>query len=261
VIDPDAALIDRAGRETGDRLILSAAAEARAAAGTLTRLASGTRTAAARSGAWLAQAREAVGYRPQAWTSLRSRGEGRIHPVEMCRAIQPHLDASPDAVLVCDGGEIGQWAQAALKPARRVINGVAGAIGAAIPFALAARRLEANAPVMAVMGDGTFGFHMAEFDTAVRHDLPFVAVVGNDARWNAEYQIQVREYGKQRAHGCELEPARYDLVVEALGGHGEFVTRATDLPTALKRALASAKPACVNVMIEGAPAPNLRRGG
>jgi acetolactate synthase-1/2/3 large subunit len=110
------------------------------------------------------------------------------------------------------------------------------------------------------MGDGTFGFHMAEFDTAVRYRLPFVAVVGNDATWNAEYQIQLREYGADRVHGCELLPARYDLVVAALGGHGEYVTRTQELGPALERAIASGKPACVNVMIERVPAPILRRG-
>ena len=67
---------------------------------------------------------------------------------------------------------------------------------------------------------------MAEFETAVRRDLPFVAVLGNDARWNAESQIQLRDYGPNRMHGCELLPARYDLVVAALGGHGELVERA-----------------------------------
>ena len=112
------------------------------------------------------------------------------------------------------------------RPARRIINGVAGSIGAAIPFAIAARLAEPTAPVIAVMGDGTFGFHMAEFDTAVRYSLPFVAVVGNDATWNAEYQIQLREYGAGRTHGCELLPTRYDLVAAALGGHGELVTHA-----------------------------------
>ena len=109
------------------------------------------------------------------------------------------------------------------------------------------------------MGDGTFGFHMAEFDTAVRCGLPFVAVVGNDATWNAEHQIQLREYGAGRAHGCELLPSRYDLVVQALGGHGELVTRAAELEPALERALASGKPACVNVMIERVAAPVIRR--
>ena len=146
-----------------------------------------------------------------------------------------------------------------LAPARRVINGPAGSIGSSIPMAIAARAAAPHSPVIAVMGDGTFGFHMAEFDTAVRCNLPFVAVVGNDATWNAEHQIQLRDYGPNRTHGCELLPSRYDLVVQALGGHGELVTGAADLPAALDRAIASGKPACINVMIERVPAPVIRR--
>ncbi len=116
------------------------------------------------------------------------------------------LDSHSDSVLICDGGEIGQWASACLDAPHRVINGVAGAIGAGLPYALAARCAVPDAPVVAVMGDGTVGFHIAEFDTAVRYGLPFVAVVGNDARWNAEYQIQLRDYGADRLVGCELQP-------------------------------------------------------
>jgi acetolactate synthase-1/2/3 large subunit len=108
------------------------------------------------------------------------------------------------------------------------------------------------------MGDGTFGFHPAEIDTAVRYGLPFLLVVGNDARWNAEYQIQLRSYGPERAVGCELLPTRYDQVCTAFGGHGETVTDAGELLAAARRALASGKPACLNVMIEGLPAPNIR---
>jgi acetolactate synthase-1/2/3 large subunit len=190
---------------------------------------------------------------------LASKESGKLHPVELCRALAPIFAAHPDAVLVCDGGEIGQWPQAVLSPRRRIINGPAGSIGASIPFAIAARAADPAATVIAVMGDGTFGFHMAEFDTAVRCNLPFVAVVGNDATWNAEHQIQLREYGPQRTHGCNLLPSRYDLVATALGGHGELVTSAADLGPALQRALASGKPACVNVMIERVPAPVIRR--
>jgi len=109
------------------------------------------------------------------------------------------------------------------------------------------------------MGDGTFGFHMAEFDTAVRHRLPFVAVVGNDACWNAEHQIQLREYGPERAHACTLLPTRYDRVAEALGGYGELVTTTEEMAPALERALAAGGPACLNVMIEGLAAPVVRR--
>jgi acetolactate synthase-1/2/3 large subunit len=86
-----------------------------------------------------------------------------------------------------------------------------------------------------------------------------VAIVGNDARWNAEYQIQVREYGEARAKGCELLPTRYDQVAVAFGGYGEHVTSPEELLPAVQRAMASARPAVINVTIEGAPAPVVRR--
>ena len=73
-------------------------------------------------------------------------------------------------------------------------------------------------------------------------------------------QIQIRDYGENRAHGCELLPTRYDQMVAAIGGHGEFVTKAEELPGAIQRAYDSGKPACVNVMIQSVAAPIVRRG-
>jgi len=83
-------------------------------------------------------------------------------------------------------------------------------------------------------------------------------VVGNDARWNAEYQIQLRDYGRDRLVGCELRPTRYDQVAIAFGGHGENAASAGEVLAAAKRALASGKPAVLNVAIEGAPAPTFK---
>lgn len=204
--------------------------------------------------AWRDEVRAAIAHRPPAWEAATG-GDGRLHPVQALRPLQAILDSHPDSVLVCDGGEFGQWAQACLSAPHRVINGVAGSIGAGLPFAVAARCASPEAPVIAFMGDGTFGFHPAEIDTAVRYRLPFVAVVGNDARWNAEYQIQLRSYGPDRLVGCELLPTRYDQVAAAFGGHGELVTGAGELVPAVRRAIASRLPAVVNVMIEGLPAP------
>lgn len=258
VVEPDAALLARAAGGLGDRLAVAAlagAAEAVAALG-----ADASPLVPHRNAAWAARLAGAIAFRPPAWDGLAGTPQGPIHPATLCHALRPWL-SGPDAVLVSDGGEIGQWAQAMLAAPARIINGVAGAIGPAIPFAMAARCARPEARILAVMGDGTFGFHMAEFDTAHRHGLPFVAVVGNDARWNAEHQIQLREYGANRAHGCELAPGtRYDLVAAALGAHGEFVTRAEELVPALERAFASGKPACVNVVIEGQAAPAIRMG-
>jgi len=207
-----------------------------------------------RNNEWLEEVHAALRYRPPEWRAVQSKPEGPIHPVTLCRAVQPLLD-EPGAVLVSDGGEFGQWAQACLSAPRRLINGPAGSIGSALPFAAAAKLAHPGAPVVAMLGDGTAGFHLSEFDTAVRHGLGYLAVIGNDATWNAEYQIQLRAYGSERARGCELLPTRYGAVAQALGAHGEDVVRPGELQAALQRAGASGKPACVNVMIERLAAP------
>ncbi|MGZ8300033.1 MAG: thiamine pyrophosphate-binding protein [Rhodoplanes sp.] len=256
-IDPEAALVERAVKEMDGRLVLGSIADVRAAAETLIARAA---TMKPRDGGWLKEARAALDNRPAAWASIVSQTPGRLHPAQVFRALRPYVERNPDTVLICDGGEFAQWGQSMLPVRRRMINGVAGSIGASLSFANAARLVEPSAPIFVVLGDGTIGFHLSEFETAVRRKLPFVAVLGNDALWNAESQIQLREYGRDRMHGCELTPARYDLAVAALGGHGEFVERAEDLPGAIERALGCGKPACINVMIESIAAPVIRAG-
>lgn len=252
-IDAESAEIERTRKALGERLQVTALADAFSSLLALTEAASTGAPAA-----WLAEVRSAIAYRPPAWDSAQSDLPGKLHPVQMLRPLQALLDSHPDSVLVCDGGEIGQWAMACLSAPHRVNNGVAGSIGSGLPYALAARCAQPQAPVVAVMGDGTVGFHIAEYDTAMRYGLPFVSVVGNDARWNAEYQIQLRDYGPDRLVGCELRPMRYDAVTQAFGGHGELVTEPKEMAAAAQRAQASGLPACLNVMIEGVPAPQIK---
>ena len=254
-VDPDGAMVERAKKETGERLLAGCVADTASAGETL--LARAAKTSKPKPD-WLKEARAALDNRPAEWGSIVSQTAGRLHPTEVFRALRPFVERDPDTVLICDGGEFAQWGQSMLPVRRRLVNGVTGSIGSALSFALAARLIEPRAPVFTVLGDGTIGFHISEFETAVRRGLPFVAVLGNDARWNAESEIQRRDYGANRMHGCELLPARYDLVVAALGGHGEHVERADDLPGAIERALASGKPACINVMIESIAAPAIR---
>jgi acetolactate synthase-1/2/3 large subunit len=254
-IDPDAELTARAKRERGDAVVFACNADPALAAA---KLAAGVKPASFQNSTWLAEVRRALDERPALWQHVVSKTAGRMHPAEVFRVLRPFIARDPDTVLICDGGEFAQWGQSMLPARRRLINGVAGAIGSSLSFALAARLVESKAPVFAVLGDGTIGFHISEFETAVRRGLPFVAILGNDARWNAESEIQRRDYGTNRMHGCELLPARYDEVVKALGGHGEYIERAADLAVAIDRALAGGKPACINVMIESTAAPALR---
>lgn len=202
---------------------------------------------------WRVEVQAALRYRPEGWGALRSNGR-TLHAVEVCGAAQKLLDA-PQSVLVCDGGEFGQWAQACLSASHRVINGPAGSIGAALPFAAAAKLAFPKSTVLAALGDGTFGFHMSEIETAVRCKLPYIALVGNDACWNAEYQIQLRAYGKERAHGLDLLPVRYGAVSAAMGAFGADVSSLADLQASLEKARSGGLPAVVNVAIERAAAP------
>ncbi len=257
-VDADESELSRSRRALGARLKQTALADVGSALDALMSRA-GLSCSGKPNRAWLDEVESAIAWRPPAWDTATSKQPGRLHPVQMLRPLQALLSSHPDSVLICDGGEIGQWASACLDAPHRVINGVAGAIGAGLPYALAARCAVPDAPVVAVMGDGTVGFHIAEFDTAARYELPFIAVVGNDARWNAEYQIQLREYGADRLIGCELQPARYHAVAEAFGGYGEQIDDAANMARAVQRAQASALPACLNVMIEGLAAPTLQR--
>ena len=223
-------------------------------------IAAAKRSAWAKSG-WQDEVRSAISFRPASWLTLSSKAAGPLHPVEVGRAVQKMLDA-PEAVLVADGGEFGQWSQATLSARHRLINGVAGSLGAALPFAAAAKLALPGSTVVAMLGDGTFGFHCSEIDTAVRAGVAYVAVIGNDSCWNAEYQIQLRSYGAARALGLELLPTRYDQVAAGFGAHGEHVERPAQLAPALERGAGAARAgraACVNVMIERLAAPVYRR--
>jgi acetolactate synthase-1/2/3 large subunit len=92
-----------------------------------------------------------------------------------------------------------------------------------------------------------------EFDTAVRHKLNIVAILGNDSAWGIDRQIQLGLYGRPVA--TDLLQTRYDQAVHGLGAYSEFVARPEDLQPALQRAFASGKPALLNVVVQRAISP------
>lgn len=256
IIDPERYEIDRASTCVGDRLVLTARADVRPALNVLISAASELQPGPNDRTAWLAEVAAATSRR--IGSVDRSRGAHALHPATISAAIAARLAETPGAVLICDGGECGQWAQSIIHDGPRIINGVSGAIGAGPAYAIAASLACPDVPVFAMMGDGTAGFLLAEYETAAREKAGFVAVIGNDDRWNAEYQIQINSFGADRAHSCTLSSAtRYDLAAAALGAHGSFVDKgdAAALDEALQQAQATGRPACVNVRMQAAPAP------
>jgi acetolactate synthase-1/2/3 large subunit len=187
---------------------------------------------------------------------------GALHP-------WPALGAVADALagldrgrlcLVLDGGEFGQWARARLRPAapRDLVNEPSGAIGYALPFAVAAKLARPAATVVALAGDGAFGLYAMELETAVRCGAPVLVVVGNDAAWGTERHLQLRRYGPGRDVATTLSGARYAAVAAGLGAHAERVEDAAGLAPALDRALralADGRPAVVEVVLRSVPSP------
>ena len=211
---------------------------------------------AARIRPWFDDVHQAISFRPADWPQLQSQP---LHPAEVCLEVNRFLRDADKSVSVCDGGEFGQWAQGCLRATHSLMNGPSGSIGSVLPLGLGARTVFPQARIVAVCGDGTVGFHLSELDTALRHELPIILIVGNDARWNAEHQIQIKKFGDARTTSCDLLPTRYDQVAVALGCHGELVTQIAELRPALTRAEQSGLPACINVMIDGVAAPIIRR--
>ena len=158
-----------------------------------------------------------------------------------------------NGVIVADGGETSLWmAEQALvlNAGDWLSHGYLGCLGVGIPFAIAAKVANPDRRVLAIVGDGSAGLNIAEFDTAVRHNIPIVVVVNNDQGWGMIRHGQRARYGNDRVIAAELGETRYDIVAQGFGGHAEFVTKASDIGPAIERAFASGLPACINVITD-----------
>src|SRR5258705_199908 len=188
------------------------------------------------------------------WTEKLAQPKIPMHALFVHKTVQSIL--RPDDCLVFDGGDFCHFGRSllpALKPKHWLYVSSLGMLGSSLPQALAAKVAYPDSRVIMLSGDGAFGFNAMEFDTAVRHKLNVVAILGNDSAWGIDRQIQLGLYGRSVA--TDLLQTRYEQVVKGLGGYGEFVERPEDLAPALQRALAFGKPALLNVAVERAISP------
>ena len=200
---------------------------------------------------WLRELRERETREMREMAALLNSDTIPIHPLRLAKEIRDVLD--DDTIVIGDGGNVVSQAAKVInvrKPGHWLDPGRFGCLGVGVPFALAAKIVHPKSSVIIINGDGAFGLNGFEFDTAVRFNLPMVSVVGNDAAWGQIRGPHMNFYGADRAVASALALSRYDEVVRALGGYGEFVEEPRAIRGALERALASGKPACVNVRID-----------
>jgi acetolactate synthase-1/2/3 large subunit len=218
----------------------------------LLRLAARVQGLAERRADWLATLRARDEAR-ESEIDARAKTVGEfVNPIALLRAID--AAAADDAVFVADGGDFVATASYTLRPrAPRgwLDPGVFGALGVGAGFALAAALERPGAEVWILFGDGACGWSLAEFDTFVRHGIPVVAVVGNDAGWTQIAREQVKMLGDDV--GVTLSRAAYHEVAAAFGAEGILDKSDSEIADGLAHARAAARagrPALVNVWLD-----------
>jgi acetolactate synthase-1/2/3 large subunit len=213
----------------------------------LAALASGVQGAPGTSAERLADLRAAEDAARAAQHADLTSGQSPIHPMRIYGELMNVLGR--DAIVICDGGDFASYAGQAVdryEPGTWLDPGPFGCLGAGAGYALAAKLAHPDREVVILYGDGAFGFSAIEYDTLARHGVHVVGVMGNNGIWALEKHPMEFLYGY--AVAADLVPeTRYDELVGALGGHGEFVKDADAIRPALERALAQQGPALVNI--------------
>jgi acetolactate synthase-1/2/3 large subunit len=190
---------------------------------------------------WSEQAKQGAAISWQSWEEQCERPANGLHPGWLAREVARLADEQGAGTFVSDGGDSVLWGIAfskAHRPGTNLFIGSAmGTLGVGLPFAVAARAARPDEPAFLFTGDGAFGLSAIELDTAARHRLPVIVVVVNNGGWGDVRHEQRMWYGDQADQGAVLSNMRYDLLAEAVGGHGERVVEPVELQPALERAL------------------------
>ncbi len=177
-----------------------------------------------------------------------------IKPQQIYGELRPRLDR--DAIVIGDGGDFVSYAGQLIdsyEPGCFLDPGPFGCLGMGPGYALAAGVAHPGRQLVLLLGDGAIGFSLGDLDTLVRFGIDVVMIVGNNGIWGLEKHPMEFFFGYSVA--AELRPGtRYDLVLEALGGHGELVADPAELGPALDRAFATKGPSLVNVLTDPADA-------
>jgi thiamine pyrophosphate-dependent acetolactate synthase large subunit-like protein len=158
-----------------------------------------------------------------------------LNPVHLCREIEKNIPSN--SIIVADGGDFVATASYIVSPPGPLTwldPGVFGTLGVGAGFALGAKLCHPDSEVWILFGDGSVGYSLSEFDTFVRHQIPVLAVVGNDAGWTQIAREQV-EMLKDDV-GTVLRHTNYHVVAEGFGGKGFLLNEPNRLGEVLQQA-------------------------
>jgi acetolactate synthase-1/2/3 large subunit len=200
--------------------------------------------------AHLAAERAAWRERRAALASRDGSDGGPMRPEAVMAAVENLM--ADDAVIVADTGYASAWAGALAetRTAGRVFLRADGSLGWAFPASLGAQLAEPDRQVICVTGDGGFGYHLADIETAIRLRLPVVVVILNNRTLAFEEHVQSLLYGHVVPEVNEFHDVDYGAVARSFGANGFRVTNAAELRHALAVGLERRAPTIIDAVID-----------
>ena len=200
---------------------------------------------------WREQLRQRDDNREQEIAQQAAEPNVLLNPLHLCREIEKALPSN--SIIVADGGDFVATASYTVSPAGPLTwldPGVFGTLGVGAGFALGAKLCRPDSEVWILFGDGSVGYSLSEFDTFVRHQIPVLAVVGNDAGWTQIAREQI-EMLKDDV-GTVLRRTDYHVVAEGFGGKGFLLEESKRIVKILQQArvaVSQGHPVLVNAHI------------
>jgi len=200
---------------------------------------------------WLQRVDQLVGEWRREVAPMRESDTSPVRPERICKELTEFLP--PDALLVSDTGHSGIWTGTMidLKHPEQSYIRAAGSLGWAFPAALGAKCAARERPVICFAGDGGFWYHIAELETALRWGINTVTIVNNNHSLNQGKRGTELAYVGRPGNPDQLWQfldVDFARMAEVIGCFGVRVERAGELRNALEEALASGKPAIVDVV-------------
>ena len=153
-----------------------------------------------------------------------------------------------DANVVFDGGNTGKWGKLVVPATRpgqwNRVKGPFASIGHGLPSAIARRLSDPSHPCVLYTGDGSFGYHVAEVETAVREGADLTAVILIDGAWGSVQEMQFKRFGG--LEGTLIPRTRFDQAATALGAKGYWIEDAESLEGLLAEPHEGVRVVCVN---------------
>ena len=185
----------------------------------------------------------------------------KMHPLQLSLDVQAEL--GEEDWLIFDGGNTHFWSEIAVNMAGwkgQKLGGIMhpgnySLLGVGVSFGISAKATHPDKSVVVISGDGAFLSGGLSIEAAFQERLPIVVVIDNNGGLDCISQQQERLFENGQHFATDFRDIPFHAMFEGLGGHGELVERREQLAPALRRAMASGKPACVNVKCRGVISP------